>query len=345
MIRSFCILMAFASSVQAETYVSDAFGIVPETAIDGERANWAGLRTGGASQSVQPLGPNTLFIFIGAKSMVAGKDDGHAVALTLDQYGNLLREGSVEFSLETNGKNTGDVRDGIADLVFQPAPKAGVFAGGASIGSLQSARALYRVTTDLESVSPQLSEADPLRVETFETLTTTPLADQFGNLVEDGIGMALLLDHDDGSTTLLSAPVREAKAEATILVRDITSGGTAKAYLGTNSGSQTVDYAPMSAATLAEIQIWTVAEINSIGVRVGPITTDAGHLLNDGAPIEITVDGGAGKSVTLSGWLQDGLYEAIVPGLSGLTSYAVTYSTALGKETRTIRATTTTGVE
>jgi len=345
MIRSFCLFMAFASNVQAETYVSDAFGMVPETAISGDRATWAGLRTGSASQIVQPSDPSAIFIFIGAKSMVAGKDDGHAVALTLDQNGNLLQEGSVEFSLETNGKDTAFVSDGIADLIFQPEPKAGVFAGGASIGSLQSARALYRVTSDLESVSPLLLEADPLRVETFETLTTTPLADQYGNLVEDGMGMTLLLDHDDGSTTLLSAPVREAKAEATILVRDITSGGTVKAYLGTNSGSQTTDFEPLSASNLAAVQIWPITDLNSVGVRVGPMTTDAGHLLNDGAPILITVDDGDGKLVTSSGWLLDGYFEAIVPGISDRTSYAVTYATALGQETRTVQATTAPGAK
>ena len=340
MIRSFCLFMAFASNVQAESYISDAFGIVPESAISGDRATWAGLRSGSSDQITPPSDPSEVFIFIGAKSLVAGKDEGHAVALALDKYGNLLREGVVEFSLETNENVTAFVRDGIADRVFQPDPKAGVFVGGVSIGNLQSARALYRVTSDLESVSPQVMAAAPFRVEAFEMITTSSLEDQYGNLVEDGMGMTLLLDHADGATTILSAPVREAKAEATLLVRDIYSGGIVKAYLGKNNGSQTTDLKPLSASAPAEVQIWQMRDINSVGVRIGPMTTDAGHFLNDGAPISITVDDGDGSLMSLSGWLLDGVFEGIVPGLSDQVSYTVTYKTALGQETRTIQATT-----
>ena len=336
MFRLLTLFCCVASSASAETYVADAFGILPTTAVSEDRAAWAGLQNHDGPVLVEPDESDSVLVFVGPKALVAGQDRAHAVALSFDRHGNLVQNESAVFSIETGAQLSARVTDGIADVQFMPEPTAGDYASGATVGGVQSARAIYRVTADLSSVSPTPDGAPTLRAEMFTTLSSTALQDKFGNPVEDGIGTTLLLSHENGETSLLSAPVREAKAEAILLARDLEAEGTLLLNLASASGTGSFDFRPVEAQTSPRLQLWEVPEIDAIGVRLGPVMTTAGHLLTDGAAVEIILSDDAGTRVEASGWLQDGYFEAIVHRPSEAERLMVTFDTPIGSERRAV---------
>ncbi|MDE9450234.1 hypothetical protein J3R80_07090 [Aliiroseovarius sp. Z3] len=335
MLRLAILLSVFAAPATAQDHVSDAFGILPAEALSTDRAAWAGLRDGGTFVMTKAGGAHGLLIFVGPKALVAGRDDGHAVALAFDAFGNLVQGARAGFSLEANGLIGADVRDGIADVLFWPEPVAGTFAAGVSIGDLQSPRALYLVTADLASVVPAIEPAANLEAETVSTFSSAELRDRYGNPVEDGTGTTLLLTHDDGSTTLLSAPVRETRAEATVLVRDVAAGGALDLTIATASASAEVGLDAFTGASQPDILVWSMDDIGAIGLRIGPLTTGSGYLLTDGALVEVAVTAG-GETVAALGWVQDGYFETILRRPSGVASLEVAFTTALGSEQRVV---------
>lgn len=333
MLRLPILLSVLATPLAAENHVSDAFGILPADALSKDRAAWAGLRSGGAHFVTEAGKVDALLILVGPKALVAGRDDGHAVALAFDASGNLVQGERAFFSLETNRPIDAEMRDGIADVLFWPEPVAGTFAAGVSIGDLQSPRALYLVTADLASVVPAIELAANLEAESVSTLSSAELRDRYGNPVEDGTGTTLTLTHDDGSTTLLSAPVRDARSEATMLVRDIGAGGSLRLDLATADVSAEVGFEALTGASPTDVLVWAMDDIGAIGLRIGPVTTGAGFLLTDGSPVEVTVTSG-GDTVGTLGWLRDGYFEAVLRRPSGDASVEVAFTSALGSQTR-----------
>lgn len=333
MFRILSVLSFLASPLAAEPYVTDAFGILPEADLSEERAAWAGLRDGTESSVIRPGKTNSAAIFIGPKALVAGRDEGHAVAILLDQHGNLVQNALATFSLQNQGTARTTVRNGIADKVFRPAPKAGTFAGGVTVDGVQSPRALYRVTADLKTVTPELQPTSAVVPETFATFATVGLRDGYGNAVEDGTGTTLLFAHADGSTTFLAAPVREQIGEALLLARDMASGGPVSLFVGPATGKSEAGFEPIREAFKAEVKLWAIDEIGAIGLRIGPVTTDAGHLLTDGASIDVLLSAGDGKA-RVEGWLRGGYFQTVLRRFSDTDDFEITYVTALGINSR-----------
>lgn len=336
MFRFAIFLSVLATPLAAQDHVSDAFGILPAEALSNDRAAWAGFRTGDVPVVTKAGEADALVIFVGPKALVAGRDEGHAVALAFDAFGNLVQGAQASFSLETNGAMGAEVRNGIAGVLFRPEPAAGTFAAGVSIGPLQSPRALYQVTADLASVAPAIEPAADLEAETVATISSTELRDRYGNPVEDGTGTTLTLTHDDGSTTLLSAPVREARAEATMLVRDIGAGGSLRLDLATADVSAEVGFEALTGESPTDVLVWAMDDIGAIGLRIGPVTTGAGFLLTDGSPVEVTVTSG-GEAMGTLGWLRDGYFEAVLRRPSRDASVEVAFTSALGSQTRGVK--------
>lgn len=334
MLRWVLLSLMASGTAHAET-VSDAFGILPKSALSEERAAWAGLQKGNRDTQMKAEVPAAMELFVGPKSLVAGKDDGHAVALVFDRHGNLLHEGEVTFELSNGGTLASEVFDGIADVVFTPDPVAGTYAGGAQLDGLQTPRALYRVVADIGSVQPNLTRPATLVSESFAELSTRELADQFGNAVDDGVGSKLLMRHLDGTTSQLSFGVREGRAEASFLVRDVATGGRLNVTLGANTEAENFGFQSVEASGAIRIRLWPVDELNATAVRIGPISTNAGHLLNDGAPVTLTVST-SGQKIEETGWLKDGYFDAQLPLVPTSDVYLVTVTTPLGVVSETV---------
>ena len=255
------------------------------------------------------------------------------MSLALDEHGNLVTAGTVGFQLAGQASSA-SIHDGLADVTFQPRPIAGTFAGGARMGSLQSPRALFRVVADLSTVQPVPDVTDDLIAESFSTLTTQQLRDQYGNTVEDGVGTLLLLEHVDGTTTVMSPAVKEGRAETAFLSRDVSSGGLTQVTLGANAQSRLVGFEASALVDPVKMLLWPDQDLNATSVRIGPVGTTAGYLLNDGAPVSVTVTVD-GQTMVADGWLKDGFFEAKLPLPPTTNAYQLVLSTPLGSVTQT----------
>ena len=321
-----------ATPLAAEPLVADAFGLVPQAALTEDRDTWAGLRRiDGAEDIVPPETPDTVALFVGPKSLVAGSDLGHAVALVLDRHGNLAADdlparlilGEESFDTAT--------RDGIADVLFQPSTTAATYVAGAEVTGRQSNRATYRVTADLASLSPAMVAPAPDAIrETMLELTSAPLADRYDNQAEDGT-LATILIAGEGEAAMIAAPVLDARVRGKLLLRDTEGGALTATIANRTDPGGAVTLAPAAYAGPVEVALWPLPDIGALGLRVGPVTTTGGHLLADGAPVRVEV-----SDRQVSGWLRDGTFEAVLPLDAQTGPFSVTVETALGRDRSTV---------
>lgn len=341
------ILMLGLSSAAAETYVSDGFGLVPQADLGEARSHWAGLRAKESSTEFlptlqEPDAIDSVMAFIGPKSMVAGIDRGHAVALSLDRHGNLATDGQPGvFRLGPEVATAAATRYGIGDLVFSPTTLAGTYSAGAEFGGRQSPRALFRVTADLESVPLILAPAPRTEPEEVLTLLTGPLRDQYGNPVEDGTALAIQLDHgrvfatDPGvqaqEVSVVTARSVGGVGQAEILTRDLPPKAEAHAVLGANrSPLQSFEIAQVRLEPDPDLRLWARDDVSELRLRLGPLLTNAGHLIYEGAEIDLRITPPRGEAVALKGWTQDGYVWLDVPLGVQEGDYEIAISSAFG---------------
>ena len=316
MIRLLIPFLLWANLGHAQGITTDAFGVVPTDQLR-QRENWAGLRVfsdGGAV--VQPAAaPDAAIVFAGPKSIVAGAEDGHVAVIGMDVYGNMVDGAATRFELGFGATRAATSTEGIAHLRFRPPPQAGVLLAGATIGGVQSARADYRVTAQLATVQPAMvPNGQTILPETFAALATQPLTDAYGNIVDDGVGLNMLMRAPDGTTTLLPAVVRDAAAHSTLLARDVAGPLQGHAVL---AGRESDDFAlALEALTLADVgvfHIWPAESIDAVRLRLGPLQTNRGYLVTDGTKGQVFVTSANGDKAQASGWVLDGYLQFTLP--------------------------------
>ncbi len=309
MMRLVITLIVLASGTAAQEVTTDAFGVVP-TADLGERANWAGLRTTstGGAMTQKPKAVDAAILFVGPKSIVAGIEPGHAVAIGLDVFGNMVDDVPTEFVLGTGEESNITSQDGIADLLFTPPPRSGVFLAGADVGGVQSSRADYRVTAHLATVQPKFAaDNNAVLPETFAQISTDVLLDSYGNIVDDGVGLVTILEDGNGLTTLLPTVVRDGAAQSNLLTRDLSGdvfGSVALA--GTRAEGLRFAIQDMVLTDAGAFAIWAEPSINAVHLRIGPMETDAGYLVPDGTSVAVDIVARDRTRQTVAGWVLDG---------------------------------------
>jgi hypothetical protein len=333
------VLLTPALGAAAQTPVTDAFGITASLA--GDRAAWAGMREvmspDGAVEEMVPSGPAwDVLLFLGAKSIVAGGDPAHAVALILDRQGNLVADGT-EVTLEAeHGSGTALTRRGIATRNVQPGLRAGLFHAGAStvsdLGLRQSPRAEYRVTADLAAIRPQLEpQTNPALPESFSAISTALLTDSYGNSAEDGTALTLVLAHRDGAFTLVPGISVAGRVEARILTRDLPGDAVGRAtLLGAGSDAEMVRLSVPAAAAAPRAEADVLPDVSAIRLRIGPFATSGGYLLNDGSRVTAGLYTATGETVVIDGWLLDGMLEVTVPLPASALPIRAEVTSALG---------------
>jgi len=320
-------MLLIAGPAVAQDYMTDAFGVMPKNGASSPRMNWSDVQSKG--QNAQ-----TILAFVGPKSLTAGKDVGHAVAVLFDRYGNLVGNGEqAVFKIGPTTHST-QTLNGLAEIYFVPKPLAGKFEVAIASGQSQSARAIYRVTADLESLLPAIATQTPtLKPETFAEFATESLIDKFGNTAPSGVGGQLVLAHPDGSVSFATPNVQNGKLKTHFLIRDIPNGGALYATVaGQHSNQTSVDITPMALAHATEIQLKAIPSIQAVSLRAGPVMTDAGHVLNDGANVTLSIRGDSGREVTQTGWLRDGFIDLVLPIEPSDLPFVVLFSTTLGDE-------------
>lgn len=316
MIRALLMLGLLATSASAEDVTTDAFGVFPSALLE-SRENWAGYRTttGGASSVQRPSDADAVVLFVGPKSIVAGIEPGHAVALVLDGHGNLLHGVSTEFELGFGDTIKVETRLGIANHLFRPPPESGAFLAGASVDGIQSARADYRVTAHLATVQPAaLPNFESVLQETFGNVATVPLVDAYGNTVDDGVGLSVVLTDSDGTSSFLHSVVRDGAAQATVLSRNISGSISGKfALAGRQSDNIALEIDRLVIADVGDLAVWSEPDINAVRVQIGPLQTDRGYLAPDGTPAHVDIVGRSGLSASAAGWVLDGYLAFTMP--------------------------------
>lgn len=331
--------LGLAAPAVAQDLVGDAWGLADPA--DADRAAWAGYRfaspeTGGIHP---PEMPNDILLFVGQKSLVAGQDIGQAAALVLDRFGNLAVDGTqVTFTLDQR-QLLGSSAFGIADHVIE-GTRAGHYHAGAATDFVQSNRAEYDIIPHLLSVVPKLAPDNGLaKVEAFHDFETQPLADRFGNPVLGGTSVSFILRADDGSVTLLPGQVVGDAGTARLLARDMDQKDALTGQLSTMVGttqSDPVSYGilPIRASGALAIELATVPDLGLARMTIGPFLTDAGHYLNDGAPIVAQGVLNNGSTLRQEAWVQDGrvVIDWLLPNDTTLVS--VTVDSPLGRTER-----------
>lgn len=309
MIRLLFAFTLLAGSAAAQEVTTDAFGVLPTASLE-DRANWAGLRTTSFGEAVtqEPQAVDAAIFFVGPKSIVAGIEPGHAVAIGSDIFGNMVDGAPTTLVLGTGETANVTTQDGIADLLFTPPPRSGVFLAGANVGGVQSSRADYRVTAHLATVQPAFAEGNNVLLpETFAQISTDGLRDSYGNIVDDGVGLMTILEDGNGLTTLLPTVVRDGAAQSNLLTRDLSgdvSGSVALA--GTRAEGLRFAIQDMVLTDAGAFAIWAEPSINAVYLRIGPMETDAGYLVPDGTSVSVDVVARDSTRQTVAGWVLDG---------------------------------------
>lgn len=315
MIRLLLLLNVLAGAALAQEVSTDAFGAFP-TAEIGERENWAGLRTTSSGTSIMQTAGSSdaAILFAGPKSIVAGIEPGHAVAIGLDIFGNMVDGVPTQFVLGFGEAVSVSTEDGIADVLFTPPPQSGVFLAGADVGGVQSSRADYRVTAHLATVQPQFAPGDATVLpESFAQISTDQLVDGYGNIVDDGVGLNVLMQDERGQTTLIPSVVRDGAARSNLLTRDISGNISAElAMAGTRAGGLRFVIEDMRLKDTGAFAMWAEPSIRAVHLRIGPLETDAGYLVPDGTSAFVTLRTATGSQQDSQGWVLDGYVSFVL---------------------------------
>lgn len=315
----------------AQDMHSDAFGIVPTDQLSPSRAMWSDLDD--TAQRVEKI-----YFFVGAKSLIAGRDVGHAVAVLIDANGNLVNEGTRAGFTLGQQRLIADTRHGVADILYTPPVLAGDYVAGVTSAGTQSARAIFRVTADLAGITPKLiPQNEAARIEGFATFDSQVLTDQFGNVAPSGLGAQLVIAHEDDSFSIMSPVVQNGQTRSQFLVRDVSGGGAARLGIGHHTADTSAfEIAPMHLAGPTQVAIAEIASIDAIGVEIGPVLSSAGHTLTDGTPVSVSVTNASGETHDRTGWLQDGRFQMVLPLSPQSAPFDVQITTPLDRETTQI---------
>lgn len=303
--------LLLALPARAEPFLADAFGLY-DPATAGDRAFWSGLS---GAQNIAPGAPARVAIFAGPKSLVAGKDPGHVVAIILDRAGNLVADGTPATLTVAGSRLTVRTEAGIAHSLVRPGTRAGDLFIGVTAGDQQSPKAMLSVAADVGSIRPELAPAPRTpKAETVVELTSTPLSDRFGNPAPKGLGATLLLAHADGSHSLAFGQAFGDGLRVSFIARDISGPAEATFTLGPHASAPVplTIIAPEPAGRPA-ILLEPLPDIAALRVTLGPFQTTEGYALTDGGPVSLTLGLQDGTSLGDTAFSQDGRVVFLLP--------------------------------
>ena len=332
MFRLLLILLLCAPMAAAQEAYVDGFGVLPVEGLGKDRLNWAGLKGMDDKFIVEPGDVAQLGLIAGPKSLVAGEEKGHVVGLAFDEHGNTFSGRRATFFVEQVGTRSVAINNGIAQVLLTPPFRRGTLRASAQVGSIQSAYATFRIAANLSSVEVDLEKVETLQPENVSSFITKEIRDQFGNTVEEGVGASVILRHRDGTYSQHFSSTKEERINFRVLARDLEDEARLIANVGRAQVEADVGFEPLVSQWPSTIDVWREPAIQALRLHVGPLTTVAGHLLPDGAPVSVLVVFPNDSVVTKEGWVREGVFETMVPQLSGARDLIVAVKTPLGQE-------------
>jgi len=316
----------------AETLVSDAFGLYDPATSAAERRDWAGWTGGSTPAVIVPEDPDQLLIFAGPKSSVAGKDPSHVVAIVVDRFGNLVTDGIPALVSVDGAPTATQVTGGIADLLLPPRTKAEELFVGVTAGQRQSPKAMLSIVADIASIRPELADLlTNMASDTGFEVRSAPLSDRYGNLVPQGTGASVLLQHADGSYSLASGLAIQDTALTRFIARDIPGPAKAAMTLGAQtSEAKAISIAPPTSAGAPDLDLVPLPEIGAVRLTLGPFLTTDGYALPDGAQVTVSATLADGAVITDAAWAQDGEISLMLPIVSPASVKRLSLTSPLG---------------
>ena len=327
--------------------VSDAFGLF-DPADAPARMAWSdhhqvisglGVSEAGAS----PAGrPEALLVHFGDKSLTAGGSSAEHMALILDAAGNLVADRTAVQLGAADGIVTVPTQDGRATRAVDPLDTVGTFPAWAQTGTggalRQSERLTYRVNAALNELAPGLVAAvAPLPGEANVSLPTAELTDLSGNVPPDGVSASLILSHANGQVTFVPAVLVGGELRAPFLTRDLSGSAEARLHMAyASSPVEAVEIAALEAAEPPRILAEHLPGLNASRILIGPFTTVDGFHLFDGSTVDIEVETAAGRRLSESTWLVDGLADVALPIRGAEYPLSVTVQSPLGTVTLSV---------
>lgn len=306
--------LVLAKPTAAEPLISDAFGLYDPATAAPERLDWSGWTEGGPDARIAPEAPDRLTIFAGPKSLVAGKDEGHVVAIVVDRHGNLVSDGTASTVTVSGASTSTKTTGGIVDLLVAPRTQAEDLFVGVTTGQRQSPKAMLSIVADIASIRPAMSGPGPdLASGSPFDVVSAPLSDRYGNPVPLGTGAQVILRHGD-SYSLGQGLALNDSALIRFIARDIPGPAVATMTLGGQSSDAMPVFvrAPAPAGTPA-LELEDLPAIEALRLTLGPFLTTDGYALADGEQVTITADLADGTEVTDAAWVRDGEVSLLLP--------------------------------
>lgn len=324
-------------------WTEDAFGLFSDAGPQDDRHEWSGLQaqvTRGlrSETNVEADPAYRVLIFTGPKSLVAGEEEGQVAAIALDRKGNLAGSGDTARITIASETRAATIVHGLADHRFTSPVKSAYYASGVTVGPAQSNRAMFRVNSDVASMTPRLRDRDPtLTPETMERLTTDTMTDRFGNSIEDGVALPLRLDQANGFS-LLTATTAKGSADANVLIRGIYGSAIATASLGgKRSAALPLDVRAIEGELSPVVRLTAMDEIAAMQAVFGPLVTDMGFVVSDGTEISLDFEHD-GRAYQLSGWARDGFLSISLPLPTAALPLNILLQSSLGLQRVTLSA-------
>jgi hypothetical protein len=306
--------LLLAQPSAAEPLISDAFGLYDPATTAPERLDWSGWTEGGPDARIAPEAPDRLTIFAGPKCLVAGKDEGHVVAIVVDRHGNLVSDGTASTVTVSGVPTPTETMGGIADLLVAPRTLAEDLFVGVTTGQRQSPKAMLSIVAEIASIRPALAGQGPeLATDSPFDVVSAPLSDRYGNPVPQGTGAQVILQHGDSYSLGLGLAPND-RALIRFIARDIPGSVVATMTLGAQSSDPMPLFVkvPAPAGTPA-LDLEDLAAIGALRLTLGPFLTTDGYALADGAQVTITAELADGTEVNNAAWVRDGEVSLLLP--------------------------------
>lgn len=291
--------------------MTDAFGFVPPN--QPPYSGIIALAGDGPEYEIKPGDPAHVIFHLGQKTLVAGRDIGQGTALVLDGAGNLAADGLPVTIHIGHDSHVVQLENGLASHRFVAGTKAGRLHAGADAEAVQSVRAEVEIVADLDRIAPATAHALFGKREDYLDTNTSPLTDTYGNPLPEGIHGQILLDHDASEISIIPMQGSGAYLRGRLLTRDIPDTGTGRLVLGAVALTE-IDFGLLANPLVAPpaAYLTRLESLNAFNLTLGPFQTLAGHALNDGAMVTLTLTTAQGEILRDKGWLRDGLATFMV---------------------------------
>ncbi|MCB0168958.1 MAG: hypothetical protein KDJ97_00275 [Anaerolineae bacterium] len=243
-------------------------------------------------------------LMVGPRSIAAnGRDKTMAVALPQDSYGNPLPDGvPVTFvvrhparDIEKTGRRqiiTTTIQGGVA----WAQPRSGTVAGDTTLaaysGDSHSTALTFAETAGRPLPFTLHAERDNLPADgrQLALLTTSSLADVFGNPLPDGLAVAFLVTTADGSRRSIPAVTLNGRAQGQVQAPLHPGELTVQADLaGVLSDPLTLTFVAGPVVTDFPVTLWRFPD--TLDISAGPLVGPLGQFVPDGTPVEFTLSG------------------------------------------------------